>query len=609
VTAFESFAANPMTEIPTTVESAMHRGIAALAAGDCERALCCFDNVLEIDPRHVGALVLGGGALAAAARHERSASLLDRALAIDPHQPDALVCRGILAGNLGRHNEAIDYFDRLLAIIPNHLVALSNRAAALTKCDRHQATLDTLERILAIDPSHIDALVGSAAALSKLGRHAQAIAFLDRALTIEPHGSDALLCRALALGHLERHDEALACLDQALALAPEHAEALVNRGIALGKLHRRHEALACFERALAIDLECTAALDGCGFALARLRRHPEALACLDRALTIEPGLVQTRYNRGLIRLMTGDLRGGFADFESRWESPALLGHVGLKTAAPLWLGDVPLTGKTILLHHEQGLGDTIQFARFVPLVARCGGHVVFRVPRVLLDLLRTLPGDFDLISEADALPHHDFHCPLMSLPLALGTTLATIPAEIPYFHADAVQMTGWRKHLGPTTRKRIGIVWAGRQYPPIDDLRDMPLESLKPLLDMDADFISLQKDIPKRDRATLNALPALARMGESVTDFADTAALVANLDLVIAVDTSVAHLAAALGKPVWILNRYASCWRWFLDRPDSPWYPSVRLFRQEVFADWGGVVAEVRQALTGFMSADAAQPD
>jgi tetratricopeptide (TPR) repeat protein len=590
-------AATAAPDIAVVIEAAMREGIEALAGNDRVRALRCFDAVLALDPLHMNALVIGGGALAVAGEYDRAADFLERALAIDPNQADALTCRGILAGNLGRHQDAIAYFDRVLAAAPSHGMALRNRAAALMKCGHYQEALDAYDGLLAADPSNIDTLIAAAAALGKLERYAAAIVRLDSALARAPPRFDALLCRALALGHLERHAEALACLDRALALAPDDIEALVNRGVALGKLYRYEEALACFERVLAIDPHCADALDGRGVGLARLRRHGEALTCLDHALALDAGRVLARYNRGLIRLATGDLRGGFVDFESRWQSPDLLGRVQLKTTAPLWLGEAPLSGKTILLHHEQGLGDTIQFARFVPFVARRGARVVLRAPRVLLELLRTLPAAFELISESDALPHHDFHCPLMSLPLALGTTLDTIPAVIPYLHADPARIASWRAGLGRRTSARIGVVWAGRQYPPIDEQRDMPLTTLKPLLNMDADFISLQKDIPKRDRATLDALPTLMRLGESATDFADTAALVANLDLVITVDTAVAHLAAALGKPVWILNRYAACWRWFLDRADSPWYPSVRLFRQKSFGDWAGVVAEVKQAL------------
>jgi tetratricopeptide (TPR) repeat protein len=594
-----------VTAVPdaaVTIKAAMCEGIAALASDDRIRALQCFDAVLALDPLHMGALVIGGGALAVVGEYDKAADFLDRALTIDPNQADALACRGILAGNLGRHEDAIAYFDRILASAPDHGVALNNRAAALMKCERYQEALDTYEGLLASDPSNVDALIAAAAALGKLERYAEAIVRLDSALALAPPRFDALLCRALALGHLERHAEALACLDRALALVPDDIEALVNRGVALGKLYRYEEALACFERVPTINPNCADALDGRGVALARLRRHGEALACLDRALALDAGRVLTRYNRGLIRLAMGDLRGGFADFEGRWRSPDLLGRVQLKTAAPLWLGDAPLSGKTILLHHEQGLGDTIQFARFVPLVAQRGARVVLRVPRVLLELLRTLPAAFELVSESDTLPPHDFHCPLMSLPLALGTALDTIPAEIPYVRADTARIASWRTGLGHRTSARIGIAWAGRQYPPINEERDMPLAMLKPLLNMDADFISLQKDIPRRDRITLDTLPTLMRLGESTTDFADTAALVANLDLVITVDTAVAHLAAALGKPVWILNRYAACWRWFLDRTDSPWYPSARLFRQKSFGDWAGVVAEVKQALAAFIA-------
>jgi hypothetical protein len=217
--------------------------------------------------------------------------------------------------------------------------------------------------------------------------------------------------------------------------------------------------------------------------------------------------------------------------------------------------------------------------------------------------MQSLDGVAQIATSTQPLPAHDFHCPVMSLPLAFGTTVATIPADIPYLRADPALAAGWSRRLGAPARPRVGLVWAGRHRPPINYARDLPLSALQPLLDLDVEFISLQKELAPADSIALAGMPAIVRHGESLTDFADTAALIVNLDLVIAVDTAVVHLAGALGRPVWVMNRYAPCWRWLRDRADSPWYPTARLFRQSAFGDWSGVIVQIRQALTGLIAA------
>jgi hypothetical protein len=268
------------------------------------------------------------------------------------------------------------------------------------------------------------------------------------------------------------------------------------------------------------------------------------------------------------------------------------------------LGASSPSGKTILVHHEQGLGDTLQFIRYVPLLARAGARVVLRLPAALLEIMRTLEGVAQIVSDTDPLPAHDLHCPVMSLPLAFGTTMQTIPAGVPYLRADPARTDRWGACLGTKLRPRIGLVWAGRQRPPINYARDLPLAALRPLLQLDAEFLSLQREMAPADSIALASMRGISRHGDALGDFADTAALLANLDLVIAADTSVVHLAGAMGTPVWVMNRYAPCWRWLRGRTDSPWYPTARLFRQTSFGDWAGVVAQIGQALTAVLGSD-----
>jgi hypothetical protein len=314
--------------------------------------------------------------------------------------------------------------------------------------------------------------------------------------------------------------------------------------------------------------------------------------------------VEAHWNEALLRLLTGDFSRGWAKYEWRWRNESL----ALSTrnfSQPLWLGAEAIDGKTILLHSEQGLGDTIQFCRYVPLVAARGARVILEVERPLHEIMTNLAGATEVISKGDALPDFDFHCPLLSLPLAFGTHLETIPSLTSYLRAPGQTLKHWQARLGPKARPRIGLVWSGRPAHKNDQNRSISLRSLLPLLDIEATFVSLQKDVRSDDAAVLKECNDVLHFGDELKDFSDTAALILQLDLVISVDTSVAHLAGALGEPVWILLPYNPDWRWLLDRDDSPWYPSARLFRQQQIGNWAGVIDQVKNELRSVRSFNA----
>jgi tetratricopeptide (TPR) repeat protein len=358
---------------------------------------------------------------------------------------------------------------------------------------------------------------------------------------------------------------------------------------------RRTEALADFEAILAIDPHHCDAMTNRAILYARGGEFAEALSLYDQSLSINPHQLNAFYNRAVVRLVLGDWTRGLREFESRWK---LFPHEAarLTRLAPLWSGQCDIKGKTVLLHHEQGYGDTLQFSRYVPLVMRLGARVVMATPTGLRTLMQTLPGSPQIVSEGEPVPAHDFHCPLMSLPSAFGTTPNTVPAEVPYLRADPALVRAWRERLGPRARPRIGLVWSGRRYPPINYARDMSLEAVTPLFTLNAEFVCLHPELSDDERSRLATFGNVVRLDRPLGDFADTAGLLMNLDLIVTVDTAVAHLAGALGKPVWVMNRYASCWRWLLKRSDSPWYPSLRLFRQSALGDWAGVVENILQA-------------
>jgi len=392
--------------------------------------------------------------------------------------------------------------------------------------------------------------------------------------------------------HRGRHQESADFAGRALAIDPRNVEVLSNRGAALRNLGRVEEALADYERAIAIAPRHGPAHLNRGVALAALNRYAEAHAAYDRALEIDPGDDRARFNRALARLVRGDLSGGFADFEARWTgSDTQAGPRQL--AAPQWSGPEPLAGRTILLHAEQGFGDAIQFSRYVPQVAARGARVVLEAHAGLAPLLAELPGVSQVVARGEALPPFDLHCPLMSLAAAFGTTLETIPAAIPYLKAPAAHAERWRARLGTRKRPRVGLAWSGSTTLRNDRNRSIALAELARLRALPLEIFALQKEIRAGDAAALASGPAITNPGDDLVDFRDTAALIDQMDLVVSVDTAVAHLAGAMGKPVWVLLPWSPDWRWLLERADSPWYPTARLWRQPRAGDWASVIEGV----------------
>ena len=443
---------------------------------------------------------------------------------------------------------------------------------------------------------------GSAEVQSDLGlvlhvleRYDEAIGHHDAAQRLDPSDPDLVNRRAITLSRLGRNTQALAELDRALALAPDNPETLGNRGNVLVRLNRPIEAIAAYDAARAAVGDTARLLTNRAHALRRLGRLDEAITDLNAAVGLQPGFAEAHYERGMAQLARGDFARGWDAYEWRWQTGAFAASRRGFTS-PLWTGAQPVAGKTVLLHAEQGLGDTLQFVRYLPLVAQRGATVVLEVQPELMSLLGGFDGAARVIARGDKLPRFDLHCPLMSLPGALGTRLGSIPARVPYLAAPQDRIARWAERV--PTRPRIGLVWAGRTTHNNDLNRSIPLELLAPLLrERDATFVSLQRELRDGDEAILRAHPDVVRLGEELIDFADTAALIGQLDAVVSVDTAVAHLAGALGKPLLLLLPFAADFRWLRRRDDSPWYPSARLLRQAAFGDWGSAIARVPAAL------------
>jgi len=484
----------------------------------------------------------------------------------------------------------------------NDAIALVKQGIQLAGQQRLDEAVASLDGAIALKPDFVEALIVRGIVLFELGRYEESIVSYDRVLALQPD-AEAFDTRGAALYKLGRLGEAVASYDSALALRPD-AEVFTRRGAALFDLGRFGEAVASYDHALALAPDYVEALNSRGVALDNLRRHDEALASYDRALALRPDHAKTHWNRSLVLLRKGDLKRGFDGY--RWR---FLANEAPRTAfkCPEWQGE-PLAGKRLAVFHEQGYGDTLQFVRYVPMAQALGARVTLLVPQALIKLMRaSLPGVevVTYVSEADAF---DFYAPMLSLPAMFGTTLDTIPARTPYLIADQAEAASWARRLAALPGLKIGLVWAGGKKMPIADARrSLKLAQFAPLAAIPGiQVVSLQIGEPAEEAKTPPAGLQLVDWTSEIRDYADTAALVAGLDLVITVDTSVAHLVGGLGKPVWILSRYDGCWRWLLDRNDSPWYPTARLFHQPALGEWEPVIADLAAALRALASESTA---
>jgi tetratricopeptide (TPR) repeat protein len=389
----------------------------------------------------------------------------------------------------------------------------------------------------------------------------------------------------------------LASYNRALKVRPDYAEALRNRGLILHKLKRFEEALASYDDALKVRPDCAEALTNRGGTLCELKQFEAALATYDHALTLRPDYAEAHFSEALCRLLLGDFGRGWEKNEWRLQARSL--RIKRNFAQPQWTGQEDIAGKAVLLHAEQGFGDTIQFCRYVPLVGERAAHVILEVQRPLHELMNTLPGGPQIVVRGDPLPEFDLHCPLLSLPLAFETQLETIPFDTPYLRASSERVISWNARLGPN-RPRIGLAWSGHPSNWNDHNRSIELSALLPLLGLHATYVSLQYDVRTGDVTVLQDRSDLLHFGDELKKFSEMAALVSNLDIVISVDTNIAHLAGALGKRVWVMLPFVPDWRWLLDREDSPWYPTARLFRQYDTREWDNVIARVYTALHDF---------
>ena len=455
-----------------------------------------------------------------------------------------------------------------------------------------------LLKILKTQPKDWRALHQLAEIHLSRGEFSQALDFMAAAMNANPSSAEAKSNYGVILQKQERHEEALIYFNRALVAQQGYVPALLNRGVSLHHLNSSVEALTNFDRVLALDPHNVKALYNRANILHELRRFEECLAAFERILVHAPEYADAHWNEGLTRLLLGDFERGWRKYEWRWKTESQR-HLRRDFAQPLWLGAEPLAGKTILIHSEQGFGDTLQFVRYIPQLAAEGAKIALEVKPSLYPLLSQMKGCSSVIARGEPLPHFDVHCPIMSLPLAFKSSLETIPTDVPYLDVPVARLQRWRERLVPERRLRVAIAWAGSATHKQDHLRSIPIAKLQRLFDADdtIEWLSVQRDLRDGDQECLDRNSRVRHLGNELADFADTAAIISLADLVITVDTAIAHLAGALNRPVWVLLQYSPDFRWLLDREDSPWYPSARLFRQLQFGEWDDVITRVITAL------------
>ncbi|MFI4954557.1 MAG: tetratricopeptide repeat protein [Gammaproteobacteria bacterium] len=542
-------------------------------------------------------------ALHRAGNLDEAEKIYKKLLASHPKDAKAIALLGALQVQRGNSEEAIELLENAIILNPNEAGVYNNLGIALTNINKYSAAVISFDKAVAINPNYAEAYNNRGVALYNLKQDDEALESCDKAIALSPSYAETYNTRGVVLCHLKRGSDALISCDKAIAINPNFSQAYNTRGIALQHLKRYEEALKSYDKAIAINPNLAEAYNNRGITLYHLKQYSEALKSYDKAIAINPNNPDAYWSKGLLALLLGDYKEGWKLHEWRWKRSSIErdGDEVKIFQKPLWLGKESLTRKTIFIHAEKGLGDTIQFCRYAPMVEALGAKVILYVPTSLINLVSTLKGTLHVITHGSPIPDFDFHCPLMSLPLALGTLLDTIPADVPYLHVTPEKLKLWRDNLGLKVKPRIGLVWSGNPEHKHDNNRSIALKLLTPLLNFDFDFYALQTEIKPEDEMVLEKSRIIS-FKNNLKDFSDTAALISEMDIVISVDTSVAHLVGALGKNVWILLHAEPDFRWMLNREDSPWYPTARLFRQHDLGDWESVIAKVNAELAAFSS-------
>ncbi len=566
-----------------------------------ENALRCYQNGLLVCPENADLWFSLGSSLSRLARLSESVQALQQAIALKPDFAAAYINLGNTLKDQGLTEDAIQCYQNGLVVCPYSAELLFNLGTDLSEVPRLSEAVQAFEQAIALKPDFAGAYINLGNILKDQGLSENAIQCYQEGLAVCPDNADLWFNLGTDLSELSRLSKAVEAFQQAIALKPDFTDAYINLGNVFIELQRLPEAVAAFQQAIALQPDFADAYCNLGNALQLQGNARDAILAYDRAIALNPANEEVYYNRATAILLSGDLARGFAEYECRTHIKRFHHFYEWCDDLPRWCGE-SFSGKRLLIFHEQGFGDALQFCRYLPLVKAGGGVVQFSTKKPLLRLFSNFPGIDELIdhsAETIAGAQPDLAVPLMSLPYIFGTTLATIPVAVPFPAAIRHLLKKWRSKIdNPAANLRVGLVWAGSPAHIPGQIRTCGLQVMAPLADIPGvTFYSLQKGEAANQAHTPPPKMQLIDLTEDIADFADTAGLIMNLDLVIAVDTAVAHLAGALGKPVWTLLPAAGEWRWLLARNDTPWYPAMRLFRQSAPGGWSSVMTAVAQKL------------
>ena len=576
----------------------VQQGLNLHQRGNLNDAQNIYEQILSIQENNFDALQLLGALFAQVKKYPQAIKFLSKAIIVDPNHAGCFSNLGISFQKLRRLEEALSSYDKAISLQADYAEAYSNRGAVLQELKRFDEALSSYDKAISIKGDYAEAFNSRGTVLEELKRLEEALSSYHKAISINKDFTESYYNRGNVLHKLKRLEEALSSYDKAISLHEDYAEAYSNRGLVLQDLKRLEEALSSYDKAISLHEDYAEAYSNRGTVLEELKRLDEALSSYEKAISINKDYAEAYWNSSICYLLAGNFNEGWARYEWRWQSKSISKTAGIrKFSQPLWLGTEVLKDQTIFLYAEQGLGDTIQFSRYVSLVAGLGAKVVLEVQPSLVKLLSYLEGISQIISKGDKLPNFDYQCPLMSLPLAFKTELKTIPSVSKNISSDEKKVEKWQAILGEKTKPRVGIVWSGAVNHKNDLQRSLKLSQLITHLPSDYEYLSLQKEISDVDKEVLIECCKIKHFGDDLKDFTDTAALCELIDIVISVDTSVAHLAGTLGKNTWVLLPYSPDWRWLLDRNDSPWYSSVKLYRQEKINDWESALVNIESDL------------
>jgi tetratricopeptide (TPR) repeat protein len=572
-------------------------------AGRLLQAQPMYRQIIAQVPGHAGAIHFLGLSLHQSGQSDAGLALMQQSIQLAPAWPMAHCNIGNVFKDRGLIDQSIAAYLQAITLDPHFAEAFINLAIVLKDRGDLRGAIAAYRQAVALRPADARRHFDLGTALQAAGLLDDSVPPLRKAIELDPHFTQAFSVLGLSLMRTGRLAEAVEVCRAGVTANPGFGQGWSNLGTLLTETGELQQAVAAYQRAIAIDPQFAGAYSNLANALRELGQWDESIQFCRKAIALASDYAQAHWNLAFVLLLTGDFQSGWREYEWRWKIDKPMSPPR-NFPQPMWDGSA-LNGKTLLLHTEQGFGDAIQFFRYVTIAAQKGGRIILESHSELKRLFEINSPGLQVVGKNEPLPAFDVHCPLISLPMVFGTDLQSIPPQLPALQADPDLSAAWKARLdAEVCGLRAGLVWAGSKTHPNDRNRSISLSDLAELLDLpNITFISLQKGDAAVQSQKAGQSTRLIDWTKDLHDFSDTAALVANLDLVITIDSSVAHLAGAMGKPTWVLLPFAPDWRWLLDRQDSPWYPQLRLLRQSIARDWPGVVRRVREALEPLIAA------